>query len=153
MISWNDIYQIGIEEIDKQHNELFTYVTEMYRRFGTISDDALSRKDKLQFIPDIWRLRKHSFTHFIAEEEYMIKSRYPDYFTHKDLHNELITTIFDLENQLIDDEDGLKKELIMSFLEVLIQHVTKYDRKFGDYLRDSGVLAKMLIEKGKGIQK
>lgn len=143
-IEWVDDYCLGISEIDIQHKELFSILADIFHRYGSLSDDALQGKNKLQFFPYIWKLRKHAFYHFITEEEFMVRYRYPEYFDHKNMHNDLMREIFNLEDRLINSEDALQKDQILLFFDALVRHVTKADRKFGGFLRDPGVLTKML---------
>jgi hemerythrin len=145
--TWSEKYYIGIGEIDKQHMGLLELLNNTYDKYATSSNIKLTEKSKMNVYLDILKLREYAFVHFITEEKYMIKYHYPKFFSHKAEHDKFIKSIFQLEDDLFNSEKILAKDLINFIFEWYDKHVTKVDKEFGNYLRDSRILDNIIYSK------
>ena len=121
-IGWDDSLSIGVEEIDRQHQELIerldavTEAIEKNQGEGTIAQT-------LDFLLD------YAVEHFSTEEKFMVENNYPDLEFQKHQHSEFKESV----NQMIEDFelDGAAKDIadhIRDFLFIwLKKHIREVD--------------------------
>ena len=118
-------YRLGIELADKHHRNLIDIVNELF--------DALSKGAKKEVLENvIKRLRVYSLAHFKAEEELMLRHKYPDLINHKIIHSEFIKKVDEFNSQL--EKKAIGKELITFLVTWLIDHILKEDKKYADFI-------------------
>lgn len=130
-ISWDKSLSIGVEEIDRQHQELIekldavTEAVEKNQGEGTIAQT-------LDFLLD------YAVEHFSTEEKFMIKHDYPDLEFQKRQHKEFKESV----NQMIEDfeMDGASKEIadhIRDFLFIwLKKHIREVDLPLARFVKE-----------------
>lgn len=81
-IAWDNIYNIGVDFIDKEHQVLFSTMNKLM----SLSE----REEKSEHVcrEGIKYLKSHTDKHFEHEEEYMQSINYSDYEIHKRLHDD-----------------------------------------------------------------
>ena len=77
---WKDEYNIGVDIIDKEHQELFAIIGKLFEL-----------KEEKKKNPRVWQegvkyLKKHTMGHFENEELYMASIGYEDLEIHRRLH-------------------------------------------------------------------
>jgi len=126
---WNDSLAIGIEQIDKQHQELFSRFDLLLKacREGQ-GRDELSRL--LEFLSDYVK------THFSVEEQFMRSSGYADLESHLLEHEVFRGKLDDLRQIYADHGAGMDLLITTNatVLDWIIQHVRKTDRRMGESL-------------------
>ena len=107
-------YYTGIELIDEEHKQLFTYADEAYELLH--EEFTPDKYDNISHILE--ELREYTKKHFADEEAYMESIQYKRLFTQKIQHQEFITKLDEL-NQLSRSicETKTKPEQIMAKLE------------------------------------
>lgn len=78
-LGWTPALEIGIQEIDQQHQELFYRIGKLLD--GIVSGEREEVGRLLEF------LGEYVVKHFGAEERWMVQSGYPDYEAHKAEHD------------------------------------------------------------------
>ena len=78
-IGWTPALEIGIQEIDQQHQELFYRIGRLLD--GIVNGDREEVGRLLEF------LGEYVVKHFGTEERWMVESGYPDYAAHKGEHD------------------------------------------------------------------
>lgn len=122
-------YKLGIELVDKHHRNLLNIVNELF--------DALTKGTKPEMIEHfVKRLKIFSLSHFIAEEEFMLKHRYPDLLAHKVIHKNFIDKIDNVSKKIGQEHIG--KELITFLATWLIDYILKEDKKYADFILNKG---------------
>lgn len=123
-VMWQERFNIGVENIDKEHQKLFGIMNKMIR-FGELPE-------KHQWICDegIKFFKAHAVKHFAEEEEYMLSAGYKEYKTHKLLHDNFReVTLPQLEWEL--EQTGYSVAAVNHFLGVctgwLIGHTLTED--------------------------
>jgi len=134
--TWEKIYIIGINEIDKQHEAFVNLLNHMYETYETMPASLPSDEFKIKAYLDILNFRKYALNHFTTEEKYMIKSRYPKYFEHKKQHDAFIMKIFALEEELYNSHDISPTKIISFMLSWFEGHIQKVDKHFGNYFKE-----------------
>lgn len=123
---WRKEYEIGNYEIDSEHQIFLKIVTKINREF----EDNLEIEYKLLLLNELY---KYADFHFTSEENSMIFYKYPDYKSHKKVHETLLT---DLSEQIgfFNFKHIDKNKLIDFLFNWFIHHTTSLDLKFGEYL-------------------
>lgn len=131
-ISWKRSFNIGIQEIDSQHRELFNHLD----RF----EEALHAGKGGAEIIELFRfLDTYVRRHFRAEEELQQLYSYPHLAMHFAEHMSFITRLTELESRLTSE--GPSERLAAhtnSFLtQWLISHVTTIDTQLSGYINEA----------------
>jgi len=88
-VEWHDNYNIGVEHIDRQHQELFSLVDNLQK-------SVAAKIIMNELGPTIAFLVKYTQQHFKDEETFMLGLEYPGLEEHKNLHKNLIQEITDI---------------------------------------------------------
>lgn len=127
MLEWREDLNIGIAEIDSQHRELFSRLSDFFQACdeGRGTEELIKM---LQFLDD------YVDVHFKAEERYQKKTGFPDYKMHRQLHRRFREQLMDVKRQFLTG--GASKEVVSSMnrllLSWLLEHITEFDRKMAD---------------------
>jgi hemerythrin len=126
MIRWKDEYLIGVEKIDKQHQELFNITN---RAYDLLDDEFVTDKyDKI--INIIEELKQYTIFHFKEEEEYMLSIKYKRYFSQKVEHDEFVKKINDVNLRDIDvDQKKYLTDLLEFVIDWISSHILGSDKK------------------------
>ncbi|MDE7327830.1 MAG: hemerythrin domain-containing protein [Lachnospiraceae bacterium] len=124
-IKWNDRFNLGVELIDKAHQQLFAIVNKLI----LLTEDAVKQqhacKEGIKFF------KSYALKHFAQEEEYMRRIAYKKYDGHKRLHDEMKNHILpELEREM--EEQNYSEESIQHFMGICIgwlnAHILVEDR-------------------------
>ncbi len=128
MLWWDEGLATGIEEIDRQHKNIYSKVGEILSLDIT---DGKAIKEGLSF------LVSYVSEHFSMEEAAMINAYYPDFKEHREKHTYLVNQIFDinleLKRSIVADETLDNIKLLM--VEWLAKHIDEDDRAMAEYLK------------------
>ncbi|MFZ5985604.1 MAG: bacteriohemerythrin [Bacillota bacterium] len=130
-IQWRQSYEIGLEEIDKQHRELF-------KKINDLLDACNDNKGREEVNNTIRFLGDYVVTHFNAEEKLQEKYSYPEYKSHKASHDQFVKDFGDLKRRLEDEGPTLQFVALVNRVVVdwLIKHIGNSDKAFGAFLKD-----------------
>lgn len=130
-VAWQDSFGVGIAQIDTEHRRLF----ELFNEFVTAVNDSRADSDIESVLVE---LLEYTDYHFDREERLMREHGYPDYATHKTMHDTFVRQVHDVNNAL--DAGGEQGAFVLSFLgKWLSGHILGVDKKLGAYLRGRGV--------------
>lgn len=128
---WDSRLETGIEEIDKQHQELFN-------RIDQLELAIYKGKAAAELIKLMEYLESYILEHFELEEKLMLDNFFPDYAAHVHYHNEFRKICTDLLN-------NFKKKGGDSYLAIDIdklmrnwweKHILKMDMAYIPYLKN-----------------
>lgn len=127
---WNDSYLIGVEKIDKQHKELFNKVDVLF--------EACSQARGKEEVAGLLKfLEQYVVEHFRTEEEIQLKYDYPEYVSHKAMHEAFIKEFLELKKEF--EANGTSGLFVIQVnkkvINWLTQHVAKVDRSLGLFLK------------------
>ena len=129
-IEWSNELNTGIEEIDKQHRELFA-------RFNSLLEAYSAGKGKDEIIGFHDFLTSYVQEHFKSEEEMMLRHSYPGYDEQLIEHESFRTQLSEIRQNLmatkIENNDLISIGDCVA--DWLIDHIHKKDRLFGEFLR------------------
>jgi hemerythrin len=129
-VQWTVDLTVGNELIDLQHQELFS-------RFNDLISACKERKGKEKVVELLAFLGDYVVEHFQAEEQLMLRRGYPEYETHRQLHQHFIGKLTALRQDM--DQEGATVNLVIAtnqtVLQWLIEHIKRVDSKFGVFLK------------------
>lgn len=119
-------YYIGIDMIDEEHKQLFSYADEAYE---LLHDEYTPDKyDRIDIILE--KLRDYTVKHFADEEQYMESINYKKLFTQKIQHQEFIQKIDEFmehHNDEVEDQDEQIMGILTYLTEWLVNHILYVD--------------------------
>ena len=128
LMRWLDLYSIGIEKVDRQHEnltDLLNCLNEAWRT-GKGQDVLLFRLD--QFLDAVG-------AHFHDEEQLMVEQKYPDLDLHKAEHDFLLEQVLQFRTQFAASEAELSESMLDFFRDWLRDHILISDRRLGRFVR------------------
>lgn len=133
---WKEDYALGIDELDKQHRELFAAVNHL--------SNALENSDKencrMACIDALTYLENYTIIHFGDEEEYQRSIGYINYAQHKRQHDAFLKTISYMKYELM--ESGFSPAAVKRFSGTLtswiIYHIINSDQNIVGNLDNYG---------------
>jgi hemerythrin len=100
---WDSSLETGHEKIDNQHKQLI-------EALNNIINAAKSGKGSDEVFRTLEFLTGYTIMHFADEEKLQLQYDYPDYYIHKQYHDEFKLTVKDLTERLI--REGPTEEMI-----------------------------------------
>jgi hemerythrin len=129
-IQWTDDLTVGVKEIDDQHQELFKRVNELSQAMWDGKGKEESKK-LMDFLGD------YVVSHFGTEQRIMSAKGYPEYESHKKIHEKFINDLMNLKKQFDSGEatSSMVIQVLDETCEWLKSHIRKVDKRLGDFLR------------------
>lgn len=133
IIEWNDKYKVNIIEIDAQHEKLFAIynnlVDAMYKGVGVKElGNALNE------------LLDYTVVHFMTEEGYLEKYRYPELESHRSAHKDFRNRVYILHKEFSEGKPVLTAEVVEYLRDWLKQHVLNVDQQYAPHLKMAGAV-------------
>ena len=121
---WKESYRIGIDLIDRQHEELF-------RATDTLVRAIEANADKQTFRQTITFLKDYTVRHFHDEEAYQASIHYSGMEDHKKAHRKFTGIILDYERRFVASDFDLRlvQDLAGTLPAWLIYHVADADQR------------------------
>jgi hemerythrin-like metal-binding protein len=128
LLEWTPSYELGIEDIDFQHHFFFNLIVRLAKDL-TESDDVQYRSALIS------ELNAYARFHFISEENLMMRHGFPELGGHKYLHMELLDQLSTRANMLaLEANDKQAQEIVDFLVDWFLQHTSRIDRIFAEYL-------------------
>jgi len=128
-LEWDEGMSVGIPEIDEDHKRFISSIDEINR---SISErmNAIEIKKRLQLIvEDVER-------HFLQEEKFFQKLRYPNAEGHARLHNQILNNLKNIQQSFMPY--GLDAEWLdatLAIKNILINHFISEDMQYANYFK------------------
>ncbi|AZO96198.1 bacteriohemerythrin [Halocella sp. SP3-1] len=137
MFEWKDSYSVGIEEIDKQHENLLGIGEELVYVMENTTK-GLDQYDEIKRL--LKELYDYTVYHFTAEEKLMKKYDFIDLPSHQFQHKLFVKKIEEIDLDEFDNDQIDSTFKIMEFLSNWItNHILKIDPQYSKVLREKGV--------------
>ncbi|MCU7842356.1 MAG: bacteriohemerythrin [Candidatus Thiodiazotropha sp. (ex Monitilora ramsayi)] len=135
-VEWSDTLSVGIEEIDEQHKLLVDLVNKMH--------EAIHQRHGSDVVNSILAdLADYTRIHFAVEESLMRILNYPGYEEHKEIHEELLHSVVDLQEKVATGKKSIGFEL-MHFLKTwLTKHIMEEDMQYSSFFITAGAQPKL----------
>lgn len=131
IIEWDEIYIVGIEELDNHHKKLIYLLHE----FSTGMESGWNKEklgDRLDF------MLYYSQCHFIAEEDLMLEHGYPKYEDHRLEHDSFLSKEKGLHAALMENDPKITAGLAPSIWDWWKNHLIVTDKKYKSYFNGRG---------------
>jgi hemerythrin-like metal-binding protein len=119
---WKSSFSIGIEEIDRQHKLLLSYLNE-----GMSLDTSTSGI--------ITKLKVYAEEHFAGEEKLMSKIDYPGFAGHQQQHRLFEEQMEQLEKNVATNERQSITVLVSFMRDWFLDHILVADANYANYMR------------------
>lgn len=133
IMPWNNSFATGIASIDAQHQQLVSYVNELY--------DAMTKNQG----PDVTRkvlgkLVDYTVQHFAHEEKYFARYAYPDAAAHTAEHDALKKQVGEFNKKFQAGQATVNAELLNFLRSWLSSHILQSDKRYVAHLKAKGAL-------------
>lgn len=123
--AWKEAYNLGIELIDKEHQQLFRVINRLFTFAREEKKSQWACQEAIKYF------KEHALKHFADEEAYMESMHYEELETHRQLHREFREKTLALLEQELEEKD-YSPNAVEHFLGVcagwLIGHTLTEDR-------------------------
>jgi hemerythrin len=123
--------ELGVESIDNQHKDLVN-------RLNTLTSMNIKSISKEETKKTLNLLGEHITKHFSDEEALQVQSEYPEYETHKKLHQLYVLEFNDLKSEFTENGASTKftSSLNRSIVNWIVNHIKTVDAEFGKYYQN-----------------
>ncbi|QEL66302.1 hemerythrin [Oryzomicrobium terrae] len=130
IVAWQDSYSVGMEEIDAQHQALFSTIN---RLWAVLVGGKEAPGEVLGLIEE---LERYTVAHFSAEETFMERAGYPGLAAHRALHAQFVQRIA-AERQSASQGRRLSLDLLHFLKDWLVEHILVQDQQYAAYCREN----------------
>ncbi len=125
-LEWSDDFSLNNETIDTQHKKVIGMINGLH--------DSINKGDGRNKIGDlIQEMIDYTSVHFREEENFMQEIGYPDLDRHKEIHNNLINRVQDINNRIKSGELNICWEVFLFLNDWWEVHILKTDKKILKY--------------------
>lgn len=132
LLAWNDMFSVGVVEIDNQHKQLIEIT-------NRLNEAMIADRDRQALSGILNDLLAYTRTHFEYEERLMDQHRYADREQHLLEHRKLVQIVVDFQSRFDQGEVDLTGELMALLRDWLSRHILNSDRALGKALNQRGV--------------
>jgi hemerythrin len=132
IFQWRMEYSTNVQEIDKDHEELFKNANRLY--------EAIRSGERRAFLGETLAFLIHyTQEHFRREERLMEEYDYPGKEKHMEKHRHLISEVIEMDRRYKAREIDMDNEFVNFLKDWVINHILTEDRKCGPFLNERGV--------------
>lgn len=130
-MQWSASLATGVDLIDQQHQELIKRINQLLEACNQGKGKEVV-EEMLNFLEDYVK------THFRAEEKLQQDHHYPEYPTHKQLHDQFIQDIGNLKQQFESEGATLRLVVVINrkVVDWLTQHIMRADKALAAFLKE-----------------
>lgn len=128
LVKWNDTFSVGNALMDAHHRIFF----EMIREFSEVPDknnrDAI--KNRIEF------LLEYAAMHLGAEEKLMLQANYPEFDSHKAVHDAFAQQAQSIKDSFDKDPTSVAADNILKLMQDwLVNHIIGSDKRYMPYVQ------------------
>ncbi len=127
-VKWDNGFSVGNENLDSQHFKIVNLLNDLYI--------SIQEKDPSTINTVLSELKKYTKTHFVEEEDLMIKCNYPEYKVQRKAHLELLQKTSEFISQKQHISGDISFDVFQFLKRWWTDHILKMDLKYKPYLRD-----------------
>lgn len=127
---WEEAYNLGIDEIDKQHQTLLEVANDLYDiAVGSTSEYKAKMSNVLK------RLADYTVYHFSSEEKLMAKYNYASLPLHKSAHDSFVSEVSQQIKKLAQSDQKDALTLYAFVANWIVMHIAQADHVWARYVR------------------
>ena len=127
LLSWSGKFSVKIKEMDNQHKKIIGLINYLY-------DARLANKEYEVLSKIFDELMDYTRAHFGKEEDLMQKYGFPDYLSHKSLHDNLIQSVVKLQKNYYAGNEDISTDVAILLNDWIADHILKEDKKYTPFL-------------------
>jgi hemerythrin-like metal-binding protein len=131
-LEWEEVYSVGVEEIDNQHKKLFEII-------NTLIDTATKIPDKAEISRIIETLIVYKKIHFDTEEKYFKEFKYEGSEEHIAEHKRFNLKLTEIMESNQSDGIALSYALVDFLEDWLVGHLMGLDQKYKSCFHEHGL--------------
>jgi len=132
MVSWDDLCSVKVVRFDDDHKQMFSIINRLHTAMS-------SGKGALVMQEVVTELAKHAKAHFLAEEETMEKTKYPELVSHRLEHHEMLSQVEQYQRQIATGKFVSSVTVAVFLDERLMAHTRGTDQKYAEHLNANGI--------------
>ncbi len=132
LIQWSESLSVNVKEIDLQHQKLVALI-------NTLNDAMRERRTKEVVGDVIKELVDYALTHFLTEERYFEKYRYPKTVEHKHEHDSFAGKVSEFQKKYNEGRLALSIDIMDFLKDWLITHIQGSDKKYTAFFNEKGL--------------
>ena len=130
-ITWDiERFSVDVDEMNEQHKQWIALINELHASLLDKNSD-MSPEQAIKDMIDYTKL------HFNHEEDLMQDIQYPDYEKHKIEHNNFISKLNKMDDDMINGTYILKTQIMSILKNWLENHICKMDKAYGNFISES----------------
>jgi len=122
LVTWQDNYALGMNEIDEQHKMLFDIMNRLWAAIVRNADSAAVAG----ILED---LERYTVLHFTEEETFMRSIDYPNFDEHVTYHRKFVQKIVE-EKALAQKGERVSLDLLHFLRDWLVNHILIEDKRY-----------------------
>lgn len=131
-IDWSSEYSVGVEELDGQHRRWIEIMNELETALD--SDLASQATSKA-----LQAMIEYTQEHFSREEELMRRTEFPEFESHKALHDGFVAQCQSLHCALKRANSATAKILFGQARRWFMEHIQVVDKQYSQHLNERGI--------------
>ena len=136
---WSEKFEVGVTAIDDQHKQLFALIAELR--------DGCRAGQSNDLIVDVLKgVVQYTHEHFSMEEMLMRQHGYPDYVTHRAIHQQLMIRANELLATAQRSPTVGTLDTSRFLREWLEHHISGTDKRLAEFLIQRSAAARVLGE-------
>jgi hemerythrin len=128
---WSEKYMLGVNAMDDEHKVLVDKINFLVMNL----ESQYQKKNKTSLLQAFRDLASYTGEHFAHEEKFMQSIQYPQYNSHKKIHEKLLDQVGkygkQIENETLDDQ-----KLISFLRNWLISHIMGVDMQYAAHYKE-----------------
>ncbi|WP_340642753.1 bacteriohemerythrin [Rhodocyclus gracilis] len=126
VVTWDERYALGFDEIDAQHQALFTLINDIWHA-------QVRGADRATVDAQIGRLERYTREHFAAEEALMRSEGCPEIAAHLAEHQQFVHRVA-LEREHLGERGGVSLDMLHFLRDWLVSHILHADAAYARFL-------------------
>lgn len=126
-IVWGQVLSVEVDEIDEDHHKLINI-------FNILNHSVTEGESPDYLVAVLEELVNCAVWHFSHEERLMLKYGYQRMEEHKAIHRELIKSVKELQQRILQADKTMADEDIEFLERWLTEHILTEDMRLGSYL-------------------
>ena len=131
IVTFNEMYHLGIKEIDNQHKRIIEMLNKLLQTF------KLGNAEQTMLI-ELNELIDYTQYHFSYEEQLLERTGFPEAEQHADSHQLMLSKILTLRKDYYDNKFEVMYEILQILFRWATNHTTTLDSKYVMHLKRQG---------------
>lgn len=130
-IEWNDEAKVNHIAMDKEHKKMVDDTNKLYT---LVTSNKTDKAEKL-----LLKIVEDFKIHFKSEDEYMVKSKIPQYISHKLEHERFYNKIRDLQIRIASGKEALSLDHLKVVKIWFYNHIDFKDKHLARFLNENNI--------------